>query len=374
MLNIVLFGPPGAGKGTQSKKLIDKYHLVHLSTGDILRAEVEQGTYLGLEAKQLMDQGILVPDHIVIGMIRSKLDYNKHANGYIFDGFPRTTAQAEALDKLLSERNTGIHMMLALEVETDELMKRIMARGIESGRADDQNPAILKKRIEEYNTKTAPVKEYYSTQGKYYSVYGVGSVDEIFDELCSVIDMSQSAHGSHAVVEDYPKHYNPVVIHPDSPEEARQRKLNAEKEIKTNMSQKKEEAAVARIPAPAPKAPARKEEKTPVKAAAKPVAKTPVSKQKPPAKAKPASKKPAPKAKPAKVAKKAKASVKAKPAKKAAAKKMLKKAVAKKTAPKKIAKKAAPKKAAPKKATKKATPKKAAQKAPKKAVKKKGKK
>jgi adenylate kinase len=347
MLNIVLFGPPGAGKGTQSKKLIDKYHLVHLSTGDILRAEVEQGTYLGLEAKQLMDQGILVPDHIVIGMIRSKLDYNKHANGYIFDGFPRTTAQAEALDKLLSERNTGIHMMLALEVETDELMKRIMARGIESGRADDQNPAILKKRIEEYNTKTAPVKEYYSTQGKYYSVYGVGSVDEIFDELCSVIDMSQSAHGSHAVVEDYPKHYNPVVIHPDSPEEARQRKLNAEKEIKTNMSQKKEEAAVARIPAPAPKAPAQ---------------------------AKPASKKPAPKAKPAKVAKKAKASVKAKPAKKAAAKKMLKKAVAKKTAPKKIAKKAAPKKAAPKKATKKATPKKAAQKAPKKAVKKKGKK
>jgi adenylate kinase len=357
MLNIVLFGPPGAGKGTQSKKLIDKYHLVHLSTGDILRAEVEQGTYLGLEAKQLMDQGILVPDHIVIGMIRSKLDYNKHANGYIFDGFPRTTAQAEALDKLLSERNTTIHMMLALEVETGELMKRIMARGLESGRLDDQNPAILKKRIEEYNTKTAPVKEYYSSQGKYYSVYGIGSVDEIFDELCSVIDMSQGSHGSHSMIEDYPRHYNPIVVPADSPEEAKQRKVAAEKEIKANLSMQKETDAAAKIvvkktvearPAPVAKAPLKK---APVKATAQPKAK-PVAKKavKPVVKkaVKKAAPKPSKKAAPKKKAvvkvKKAvsKAPVKKAPLKKAPAKKTAKKAakpVAKKSAAKKAVKK-----------------------------------
>jgi adenylate kinase len=363
MLNIVLFGPPGAGKGTQSKKLIDKYHLVHLSTGDILRAEVEQGTYLGLEAKQLMDQGILVPDHIVIGMIRSKLDNNKHANGYIFDGFPRTTAQAEALDKLLSERNTGINMMLALEVETEELMKRMIARGLESGRVDDQNPSVLKKRIEEYNTKTAPVKEYYQSQDKYYSVYGVGSVDEIFDELCSVIDMSQATHGSHAVVEDYPKHYNPVVIHPDSPEEARQRKANAEKELKATSALKMEEAANVRSQASIQKTFVRKEVKAPVKTAVQPAPKAVVVKHKPAVKAKPTSKKPAAPArvvKPSKSAKKAKPVVKAKPAKKTSAKKIVKKSAAPKTAAKKAAKKAS----APK----------AAKKAPKKAIKKKGKK
>ncbi len=247
MLNIVLFGPPGAGKGTQSKKLIDKYHLVHLSTGDILRGEVEQGTYLGLEAKQLMDQGILVPDHIVIGMIRSKLDYNKHANGFIFDGFPRTTAQAEALDKLLSERNTSINMMLALEVEKEELLKRLVGRASESDRADDKDPAVHQKRIEVYNKETAPLKEYYAAQGKYYSVYGVGSVDEIFDELCSVIDMSQGAtHASHAMVDDYPRHYNPVVIPADSPEEAKQRKVAAEKVIKSTLSARSVEAVVTK--------------------------------------------------------------------------------------------------------------------------------
>ncbi|HXC05035.1 MAG TPA: adenylate kinase, partial [Bacteroidia bacterium] len=266
MLNIVLFGPPGAGKGTQSKKLIDKYHLVHLSTGDILRAEVEQGTYLGLEAKQLMDQGILVPDHIVIGMIRSKLDYNRNANGFIFDGFPRTTAQAEALDKLLSERNTSINMMLALEVEANELTKRLVKRATELDRSDDKDPAIHKKRIEVYNTETAPLKEYYQAQGKYYSVYGIGSVDEIFDELCSVIDMSQGggAHSSHSAVDDYPRHYNPVVVPADSPAEARQRKLAAEKEIKALYEGKPavEEVKEVKTPAPAKsKAPVKKAEK-----------------------------------------------------------------------------------------------------------------
>ncbi len=336
MLNIVLFGPPGAGKGTQSKKLIDKYHLIHLSTGDILRAEIEQGTYLGLEAKQLMDQGILVPDHIVIGMIRSKLDYNKHANGFIFDGFPRTIAQAEALDKLLAERNTTIHMMLALEVEKEELLKRMLGRAMESDRADDKDTVVHQRRIDIYNKETAPLKDFYSAQGKFYSVYGVGSVDEIFDELCSVIDMSQgNAHGSHSIVDDYPRHYNPVVIHPDSPEEAKQRKVAAEKEIKAGFNSRKEETAPVRntfVPKPAAKAPAKPEVK---------------------------------KASPAKAVKKT-------APKKVAQKKVAKKVV-KKTAPKKVAKKAAPKKTAPKKKVvvkaKKANPKKASKPAPKKASK-----
>jgi adenylate kinase len=328
MLNIVLFGPPGAGKGTQSKKLIDKYHLVHLSTGDILRGEIEQGTYLGLEAKQLMDQGILVPDHIVIGMIRSKLDYNKHANGFIFDGFPRTIAQAEALDKLLSERNTNIHMMLALEVEKEELLKRMMGRALESDRADDKDPAIHRRRIEIYNKETAPLKDYYSAQGKYYSVYGVGSVDEIFDELCSVIDMSQAtSHGSHSIVDDYPRHYNPVVIPADSPEEARQRKAAAEKEIKNNFAAKKEVEEEVRKSAPFK--PALKE-KAPVKPVVKSVAKKVETVKKTVV--------------PVKASKKVVKAV-AKPAKKFPPQKMAKKAAPKKKVVVKAAKKAAPKKA-----------------------------
>src|ERR1035437_1650608 len=139
MLNIVLFGPPGAGKGTQSEKLIAKYHLVHLSTGDILRGEIAAGTKLGLEAKKLMDAGLLVPDEVVIGMINSKLDQNKDSKGFIFDGFPRTTAQAQALDKLLTEKNTAITLMLALEVDDEELTKRLLLRGKASGRADDRS-------------------------------------------------------------------------------------------------------------------------------------------------------------------------------------------------------------------------------------------
>src|ERR1043165_2598294 len=150
MLNIVLFGPPGAGKGTQSEKLLAKYKLVHLSTGDILRAEIANKTALGMEAKKLMDEGILVPDEVVIGMIESKVDANKDANGFIFDGFPRTTAQAEALDKLLSKKNTAISMMLALEVEIEELIKRLLHRGEDSGRADDRDRNVIGKRIVEY--------------------------------------------------------------------------------------------------------------------------------------------------------------------------------------------------------------------------------
>lgn len=187
MLNIVLFGPPGAGKGTQSEKLIAKYQLIHLSTGDILRGEIAAGTQLGLEAKKLMDAGALVPDEVVIGMISSKLDQNKNAKGFIFDGFPRTTAQAEALDKLLLQKNTSITMMLALEVSDEELTKRLLLRGKDSGRADDQNEDIIRNRIKEYNNKTAPLKNYYSAQNKFQSVYGIGSIDEIFAALCSKI-------------------------------------------------------------------------------------------------------------------------------------------------------------------------------------------
>lgn len=188
MLNIVLFGPPGAGKGTQSEKMITKYNLVHLSTGDILRSEIASGTALGMEAKKLMDQGILVPDEVVIGMISNKLDANKNAKGFIFDGFPRTVAQAAALDTLLESKGSSIAMMIALEVENEELKKRLLLRGKDSGRPDDANPEIIQKRIEEYNSKTAPVAGFYKEQGKFKSIYGIGSIEEIFNKITGTID------------------------------------------------------------------------------------------------------------------------------------------------------------------------------------------
>lgn len=187
MLNIVLFGPPGAGKGTQSEKLIEKFQLIHLSTGDLLRSEIAQQTVLGMQAKLLMDKGELVPDAVVIGMIRAKLEHNEKASGFIFDGFPRTAAQAEALDNLLSEKNTTISCMLALEVDNEELTKRLLLRGKASGRADDQNEEIIRNRIKEYNNKTAPLKDFYSAQNKFHAINGIGSIDEIFDALCTEI-------------------------------------------------------------------------------------------------------------------------------------------------------------------------------------------
>ena len=188
MLNLVLFGPPGAGKGTQSQKLIEKYKLVHLCTGDILRNEISNGTELGTEAKKLMDQGLLVPDAVVIGMISNKLDSNKDANGFIFDGFPRTVAQAEALDSLLESKNTAISGMIALIVDNDELQKRLLLRGKDSGRPDDANPEIISKRIQEYNDKTAPVANFYKAQNKYQSVNGIGSIEDIFASISQVTD------------------------------------------------------------------------------------------------------------------------------------------------------------------------------------------
>ncbi len=188
MLNIVLFGPPGAGKGTQAAKIIEKYGLVHLSTGDILRAELAAQTKLGIEARKYMDKGELVPDSVVIGMIESKLDQNPSAKGFIFDGFPRTTAQAEALDELLRRKNTAISGMLALEVEKDELIRRLQGRGKISGRADDQDINVIENRINVYNRETAPVIDYYNNQGKFEAVQGMGSIDEIFSRLCNAID------------------------------------------------------------------------------------------------------------------------------------------------------------------------------------------
>ena len=188
MLNIVLFGPPGAGKGTQSAKLIDQYQLVHLSTGDIFRANIKGGTELGNKAKQFMDQGQLVPDEITIGMLESEADKHPDAKGYIFDGFPRTPAQAAALDAFLTSKGTAISGMIALEVDEEELRTRLMIRGKDSGRPDDQDPAIIQKRIDVYKNETEPVRDFYMAQNKSTGINGIGSIDEIFDRLCGAID------------------------------------------------------------------------------------------------------------------------------------------------------------------------------------------
>lgn len=179
MLNIVLFGPPGAGKGTQSAFLVEEYKLIHLSTGDLLRGEIAEGTELGLKAKSLMDKGELVPDSVVIGMIENKLKSNHAAAGFIFDGFPRTITQAEALDSLLNQHGESITAMLSLQVPEQELVKRLLLRGEDSGRIDDKDESIIHNRIREYNSKTAAVASFYDKQGKLVNINGVGSISEI---------------------------------------------------------------------------------------------------------------------------------------------------------------------------------------------------
>lgn len=297
MLNIVLFGPPGAGKGTQSEKLIAKYQLVHLSTGDIFRANIKGETALGTLAKSYMDKGQLVPDAVTISMLEAEVNKNPNAKGFIFDGFPRTKAQAEALDTLLKSKKTSITLMLALEVQEDELRKRLLLRGQNSGRPDDQNPEIIQKRIDVYNNETFPVKDFYTAQGKYKGVHGIGEIDEIFNALCAVIDTKVNAEPKVAKVA--PKKVAPKPARPTGG------KVVAKKKATKKVAAKK----VVK------------------KAKSKPVAK--------------------------KVAKK----TAAKKATKKVAKKIAPKKVVKKLAPKKGTKKVATKKATPKKVVKKAAPK-----------------
>lgn len=187
MLNLVLFGPPGAGKGTQADYLIKKFKLKHLSTGDLLRDQIAACTKLGQEAKLFMDQGFLVPDSIVIEMIRSELQENKEVNGYVFDGFPRTVEQAIALDELLSKNGTEVAAMLLLSVEKEELISRLLNRAKTSGRSDDQGAAIIENRIQEYDVKTRPIKDYYAAQNKFYRIRGMGSVEEIAERLIETV-------------------------------------------------------------------------------------------------------------------------------------------------------------------------------------------
>jgi adenylate kinase len=188
MFNLILFGPPGSGKGTQSEKIIASYGLKHLSTGDLLRSEIAHETQLGLEAKKFMDKGALVPDEVVIGMINSAIDQNEGVKGFLFDGFPRTAAQAAALDRLLEKKNASINLMIALEVSEEELVVRLMKRGETSGRSDDTNESVIRARITEYHAKTTAVADYYNKFNKVVMVKGEGSVSDIFSNICQEVD------------------------------------------------------------------------------------------------------------------------------------------------------------------------------------------
>lgn len=355
MLNLVLFGPPGAGKGTQSENLISKYGLVHLSTGDILRSEIDRGTALGKKAKEIMDRGELVSDEIVIGMIESKLDDNSNAKGFIFDGFPRTTAQAIALDDLLQKKGTGISGMLALEVDDEELTKRLLKRGESSGRADDRNEDIIRRRILEYNTKTLPLKNFYNEQGKFHSIDGIGSIDQIFKSLVDRITFLDAEMDLTALESDL-EHLDLTIqdfevaneIAPELLLEIDAIKRIEAEEAEEEKENKKQEAKAKKASTPVKKSLVKK-------APAKPIAKKAAKKAKPAAKkkaVKKVAKKSAPKKAVKKVAKK-KVVAKAKKAVKKVAKKkaVAKKPAAKKSAPKKAMKKVA--KSKPKKATKK---------------------
>ncbi|HEX2608325.1 MAG TPA: adenylate kinase [Flavisolibacter sp.] len=188
MFNLILFGPPGSGKGTQSEKIVEKFGLIHLSTGNLLRQEIAEKTPLGMEAKNIMDKGQLVPDEVVVGMIDSCLEKHADAQGFLFDGFPRTIAQAEALDKLLDLKKTSITKVIALNVTEDELVKRLVKRGETSGRSDDTDEAIIRKRFSVYRSETEPVAEHYKALGRFEKIEGEGSVDDIFARLSNVIE------------------------------------------------------------------------------------------------------------------------------------------------------------------------------------------
>ena len=188
MINIVLFGKPGAGKGTQAEFLKEKYNLTHLSTGDIFRYNIKNETELGKLAKTYMDKGDLVPDEVTIKMLESEVDNNPHSAGFLFDGFPRTLAQAEALDAFLTSKNQKITATIALEADDDILVKRLLERGKTSGRPDDQDEEKIRNRYQEYNEKTAPLMAYYHSQNKFYAVKGIGTIQEITERVSKVID------------------------------------------------------------------------------------------------------------------------------------------------------------------------------------------
>jgi adenylate kinase len=193
MFNLILFGPPGSGKGTQSEKIVEKFGLIHLSTGNLLRQEIAEETPLGLQAKNFMDKGQLVPDEVVIGMIDSCLEKHADAKGFLFDGFPRTVAQAEALDKLLTLKKTAIAKVIALDVVEEELVQRLLKRGETSGRSDDTNEAVIRKRFAVYKDETEPVADYYREQEKFEMIQGIGTIDEIFKALSTLIE-AEIAH------------------------------------------------------------------------------------------------------------------------------------------------------------------------------------
>ncbi len=188
MFNLILFGPPGSGKGTQSEHIIESFGLQHLSTGNLLRSEIAHQTELGIEAKRLMDAGQLVPDAVVIGMVRNFIEAHAQARGFLFDGFPRTTAQCIALDALLKEKNNEINIVLALEVSEEELVKRLLGRGLTSGRSDDTNESVIRARIKEYHDKTTAVASYYAQFNKVVAIKGEGSVESIYADLKKEID------------------------------------------------------------------------------------------------------------------------------------------------------------------------------------------
>lgn len=188
MLNIVLFGAPGCGKGTQAEKLVEKYNVNHISTGAVIRGEINAQTELGKSMEAYISRGELAPDQLVIDIVTDYIDRHRDANGNIFDGFPRTTPQAEAFDKILAERDLKVDVMIFMEVPTEELVQRILLRGKSSGRADDANEEVIRNRIQIYNEQTAVVADYYSAQGKYEAVNGVGTLDEVFDRICAVIE------------------------------------------------------------------------------------------------------------------------------------------------------------------------------------------
>lgn len=188
MLNIVLFGPPGAGKGTQAEFLIREFGLTHLSTGDLLRSEIAADTPLGRQAQTFMDKGELVPDAVVIGMIKHRIESHRDAHGFIFDGFPRTVKQAEELDRMLEELGIPVSGMLSLEVEKEELVSRLLNRGQTSGRSDDRDAAVIENRIQVYHEKTAPLKQYYANQGKHFHIDGMGAIEEIGQRLKAAIE------------------------------------------------------------------------------------------------------------------------------------------------------------------------------------------